>query len=1077
MSIPQNADRARNRYAAVLYRSALLRDPDATRAGQAIITAWSHLDWDILPLDDQIELRLIAALPPIPRFRWKRRASFAPIPASFWTLSPPTRLALGLRLLRGMGSPAIARALNLSLLETQNLLLDGLLRSSGITCSSDLECRHCMLARLDDASGERAHLLNCAHCRETIPQLERYEAELAQQLGRAVGSIGLPHAVDDALVATFRTTGSGKRGEAPLWQRPFVWQVTTVGLVVLGLALLFRSHTNRPAVSVMLGDRVASAKVIIDDARRQYDTVPVVSGILHRRWAINLDRPQLSLQADEWVDPQQPGRHRMQLMTDQNTREWQVGDGAEELRYVSSLAPWFCGIVPPGVDIHNSQQNIWHIAAQEQAEMRQARWHHGPWAIGLQYLDLAAAGQLRSLGTAGDGSDAALTISAEGPAIDGTLLLRFDPVSHALKEVRQLRTNNGQTEERVPWRLVLNATIDRDQAQQTGILIRYPGDALPDSVQRALPIIDRACPLTGPEQAQSLPRLLASQGQASGQLWGLPTLPLGIDRAMIIGPGDPANPGNHGGPGASDLNTMRIVYIGATKRLVLMPGGQQFGINQPAQTGPWQISFFPSGMPTILRGTLQHTSTVQLGRGFGQRNGIRVQAEGWTKEELLPLLASVRPLSLEDWARSPDRFYEPVPLDPTLRERLLHIINASQPQAERIHHRVVLTTTRQNPAEVTLTDPYHLPTGKWPPVRRVESWSEVDPTSGTTLRWREVSTDTQGRSLTAEWNDGQVLHSYTAVSNSVITETASSAISAPLNPAADLLRNTDWQWTTQADGTLIAEHAQVLPWQGFDGLYQPWTLDDWTTDLGLRHGIERLIFNADGTLQAREILAAPRTNAQSAPVTTVLVHREVVLQDEWLPTASDASFTWNADPGAVEIGRFALDSLSTPQALGPQPHSLEEAAAAVPFPIWAWSRNNSTFAGPASNVPSQFANDEPLLGRASIEQALNLGVAVQLRYDLPYGPLELLEGPSPVLRRLLQQTAPRWTTSEPRQVTIHGQSHELWIMDGKSSNNSWLVFELDQTLFFMHFGGPPADVQAVIDHLGDLQVVTPSQHT
>ena len=92
-------ERALRRYADTVYRLALVRDPRPTHAAQATAAACTSPDWGTVPLDERLEGRLLAALPPLRR--QSRRPSLPPVPAAFWRLPPATRLALGLRMTRG----------------------------------------------------------------------------------------------------------------------------------------------------------------------------------------------------------------------------------------------------------------------------------------------------------------------------------------------------------------------------------------------------------------------------------------------------------------------------------------------------------------------------------------------------------------------------------------------------------------------------------------------------------------------------------------------------------------------------------------------------------------------------------------------------------------------------------------------------------------------------------------------------------------------------------------------------------------------------------------------------------------
>ncbi len=164
MILPQTAERAFTRYADTLYRAALLRDPDPRRAADAVGTAFARLDWSVVALDDELEARLIQALPPVPRFRWRRGRRLLPLPAVFWKLPAHARLALGLRLLRGMSSERIARSIGRPLSETQVMLVEGVAAMGSAPLKITGDCRACLIARLDNPAGGQPHAAYCRAC-------------------------------------------------------------------------------------------------------------------------------------------------------------------------------------------------------------------------------------------------------------------------------------------------------------------------------------------------------------------------------------------------------------------------------------------------------------------------------------------------------------------------------------------------------------------------------------------------------------------------------------------------------------------------------------------------------------------------------------------------------------------------------------------------------------------------------------------------------------------------------------------------------------------------------------------------
>lgn len=240
-----------------------------------------------------------------------------------------------------------------------------------------------------------------------------------------------------------------------------------------------------------------------------------------------LATPALDLVADEWLDPQAPLHYRMQLVSGKQIKEWQTGDEAGHFTYQTSpdITGLACG---PTVAVQAAPSSLvlrWTLDSAQLATTRAARWQSGPWAVGAHYLRLALdATSLRSLGTAGTGAAAALTLAAESDDIAGTLLLRLDPTTFTLREVQELRLNNGQTETTIPWRLTAQEPVANGKA--VGVLDPPLGSDL-GNVQRG-PLLDAACPLLFAEQQLSLPKLLTSQ---------IKVLLVGLDHRQPVSPG------------------------------------------------------------------------------------------------------------------------------------------------------------------------------------------------------------------------------------------------------------------------------------------------------------------------------------------------------------------------------------------------------------------------------------------------------------------------------------------------------------------------------------------------------------
>lgn len=299
MSPEWTLERALARYADRVYRIALLRDPHPTRAAQAVATAFQTLNWSTIELDDQLEGRLIAALPRLPRR--VGRAVLAPLPADFRRLPAITRVALALRLTRAYSSDAIAGILGQSPDAVRQAVLDAL--SAPCERTIPEACHHSRLLRLDDAGAERGHTLRCESCRTWATRAAEAETTLRGAIEEATAKLRLPRATVEAIEK------SRMRGAAPtpnLWRRPVTLSAGVAVVVVMVIAALIvpRSTAQRQAQTP------ATAQDFLATAMTQYGTVPSGEGVVHERFEITLRQPLLTLQAETWTDAANPGRHR-----------------------------------------------------------------------------------------------------------------------------------------------------------------------------------------------------------------------------------------------------------------------------------------------------------------------------------------------------------------------------------------------------------------------------------------------------------------------------------------------------------------------------------------------------------------------------------------------------------------------------------------------------------------------------------------------------------------------------------------------------------------------------------------------
>lgn len=1071
MTIPQVAERARARYAAPLYRTALLLKPEASHAARAVVTAFTSLDWSAIALDEQLEARLVAAMPPVPRRWWGQRAKppqpLAALPAAFWRLSPTTRVALGLRLLRGMATPLIADALRLPLTEVQTLLLDGVAQAGGLaTVPLAEDCRRLRALRLDDPQAERSHGLRCIACQSAGEAWERAETRLSAQLA-AIGGLPLPPQVDGAIRAAFEQ--GARRQARSSWRHPWLWQLALVTVVLVALgSLLWPRQAGRPQGTLATGE----PKAILEQARAAYLGMPEGDGVIHRRWEIAIKQPSMKLQADEWVDSAQPAKHRMQLLDNTTVKEWQVGDGRERWHYRSAFAPLFCGPMLAGqraINIHS-----WKMGSEDQARMRAVRWQAGAWSLGLHYLDLAGeADSLRSLGVAGNGEAAELTLLAEGGAIEGSLLLRLDPDTRELREVREVRSANGETTAYVPWRLVLQEIVDPDTAGKQNLLDHYPNNR-PEIERHEGPLIDPGCPLTALAAPLSLLRVLAEDS-----VTGLPVLSGGLSNALLIGRTRDEREQQALGNGYSDPGLLQLVYSGPGKRLLISRLPSTSSRNATSvQAGPWTVRL-DELLPGHFVAELIPASKDASAAIYNGDGNLYISAQGWKRDELLAVLAAVRPLGLDDWARAPDLYFEPEPLDAVSQERLVSLIESAALKPGKTLHQIEILEQRRAPYLLTLNDPYHKSLKISPPETRTESWITLDG-RGNVEHLRSITTAPSDDMLSARWSDDETTYYFDARRNTVVTATATLQDHGWMLPAAQLreLLRPDWQWQRLPDGRWLAEYSRP-----FSETHLEWILQNqisggeafgpWLRDPLLDTILFRREWGADGLPRYSETLGIVRNvheeNFERPLSSTIVLERTEWETLEWLPTAPagaqgfelPADVDWLTSDADVWLGESA-----TTVGL-----SVAEAAETMPFTVWQWADETSGIKFQSSRVPEELNLPVHRHYPQTFKDAVKLGLALELRYATPEGSLRLTEGPAPKLRRLLQQSMPLWRSSERRTVEIEGRAYDLWVMQGDKTDTHWAVIERDQTLVFMEHKGSATEWANILQEVAQMQPV------
>lgn len=648
----------------VLYRFALALTGDEGRAGRLLCALAADL-----PADAPAEPALLAALLATARraeeqaARSRRRPQRArPLgPFALQSLPLEQRAALVAHLLLGYDGQRLADLLGLSAETARTALIDAV-RALGLAAGlaltdrvSDERCAPVRDLLADPALGSRqsaaarGHLATCPHCRAFdhawIGITQAVEAALRNTLR------------DQQLPAPLAAKLLAGRRAGPSWS---LSRLALAPLIVLALiaALVLPGFLSQP---VSIVDRAQSKPVdplaLLDLALARQAGPPDRSGVWYARYETLwyfADDTYAPLLAELWLDPREPARHRLQLSHREGGApyELQLGDGARRLSYAldAAYAPALYGGLPVRARPASPALIDQSLDAAGQLRARDARLASGPWSLAPAYLRQArAAADLRLLGRQRDGRHVVQILSFSAPSPLGlpadspstadyvTVLLAIDPEDGLLRRVTELVGPPGGVQtSRVTWSLVSEEwLVGGDQIREAFAVQRawtglgdFSEVAPTSSADPAMPLV-AARALADPAQLLNL---------ATPPLWLPARPPPGVDRALLIWP--------NAGMGALSP-PQGLVYLGEGRRLVLV-----FSYTQPLPgtsepIGDWQAAIRPGriGRYTVA---LNRDPTGQLSaREWDPSVAMRLDAWGFTRAELLALIADIGPFASE----------------------------------------------------------------------------------------------------------------------------------------------------------------------------------------------------------------------------------------------------------------------------------------------------------------------------------------------------------------------------------------------------------------------------------------------
>ncbi|MFQ3663196.1 MAG: anti-sigma factor [Chloroflexaceae bacterium] len=655
-----------------LYHIALLAGGDERAAAEllqsatrALLETWQKGPPTQPPAETELLARLVSVARSTPtriarRRPWSRRGprvAFPPFALHHLTLDQ--RLAVGLHLLLGYDCARIGQVLDQDHVATRATLIAAV-RALGPAAGTSLpdrredeRCETVRAALIDPLAGTppgivRGHLATCGLCRAFERAWGQITRQVETALRAALRERPLPAPLRANLLARAqppRRFGSSLRLALP-------------PLVVLALiaALVLPGFVREPARVV---ERQISAPVdagaLVARALERYGQPPERGEVWYQRyetlWYFD-DTTVAPLRAEMWLDPRNPARHRLQLThTDGGAPyELQIGDGVSRLYYALDglLAPSLYGPLPTRARPEAPALLVEERNTGDQQRALALRLTSGPWSLPLSYLQQARnAANLRALGRQRDGARTVQILSftansplglppgaAEESAERVTVLLAIDPEDGLLRSAIELAGPQGATQtSRVTWRLVEEyAATPPEQIFSihrawTG-LGEFSEVGRHRSADLALPLIHR--------QALGEPARLLMPPHNQTPVWLPAAPPSGIERALLLW-----------GDGNQWVTPPQaLIYLGKGRQLILLFNTAATLEGETLTIGPWRA---------ILRAGRTQRYTVALYRPTANGHGtapdpgasVMLDARGFTRQEVLALVASLRPVDAQ----------------------------------------------------------------------------------------------------------------------------------------------------------------------------------------------------------------------------------------------------------------------------------------------------------------------------------------------------------------------------------------------------------------------------------------------
>ncbi len=1017
-----------------VYRIALLLSGTPEQAQQATSNAFALALAQSSTCDEDA---LLAALLAQPRRRlrpWARNRLPRPLPR----IAGDARALLGLWLLQGMSGQRLLNVANLPAETLVARLADALQKlAAGDGELQDSAARACfsmwLTRRLGLTDGAAAKpLVRDAdeRCWEAV--LERAAEVLRRAVGRQRLPVACMLAIDEHIRAAREPAARSR------WQRGGGLALLAGCVGLLGLLLLMApsaAHFRTPA------SQSVAPREIVQRALDGWLAHPASGARQREVWAIHPDAafgPE-ALITKLWLDGSSD-RHRFEVWRGNKLVEWQIGDGDQSVSYAAdpfwTACPW--GVDQPGGMLAGDLRTFVTTPSQQQAQLH-ARLTSGAYGFGYVVLSRAlAASDLRSLGTRVEGGKALLVLrfTDRSAGENRSLLLTLDTTANELQGVREVQSVGGQQAARDLWRVLSDEPLEQPISLAP---LPWSGPRL-DQAQ----LLDPVCPALLPEYLVSLRDVVANPWWSS-TVW-LPTKPpTGVTGVALVHPHDELR-------GGQSVQNTRVVLAGADRWLSITTSSRPVSsASSGVVRGRWRW------LREENRRTFSATICLNPHRSAQCYSPqIDIVARGWPQAELMALLDTLAPASVQTWGRLGDLLIEPKPLAPDVHAVLMRAVRAQAVPLDGMFQSVVERENRVNPVRLRWADPYHLPLDVLAPAHVIQSqWLEYE--AGRPVRYKQLQTASNGKLLAAEMSDAVVQQSYRASTGKLFVENVQrrGSIGIAPQPLADQLLTSLFTATepislTEQTTTWMLEQ-RVSQWK--DPLAAPNSgpTEPWHNDVKQGNLVQRVYLD-----KARYRLLSIAISLSDAS------GQETLLSSTRLrPSLGEAS-----KPPGYELPELPRDTLTITNNFAAEPLKISAAQLDLRLPTRAlrlpetedaiveadrnpWAHNPAALGQPVDSqmlLPQLYqplyAFDNTLLHVTRYRlPALNASITIR------QGPRDLLQHVLRYQSRAMLGETLTWDASRPVAVTIAGQQRAGWLITHQFQ--TVLVVEVDDVLLYI----------------------------